>query len=169
MILIVGLCVAIVIYPAMHEMGHSVAAVISGAKVLEINLFPVPSLLCNVGRVSAIGIVFISISGSIFPLLLVIFSPKRFIGWYSCFTIRWISLLSYIISEVSIILFFCGIPIKEEDITYALLENQQYAWIYMLLYLLLIIVTSVLIVQSKPIEKLLLEIEKSKKKRVRPL
>lgn len=160
MMLIIGLCVAVIIYPALHELGHSVAAIIAGAKIIEFNLFPIPSVLCNVRDVNTTGMVLISVSGSFFPLLLVIFSPKRFVGWYSCFTVRWISLLAYIFSEVAVISFVCGKPIKDDDITYALQINQQYAWIFMILYLTLIILTSVLIIKSKPIKYLSLEMEK---------
>lgn len=163
LMLIVGLCVAIVIYPAIHELGHSVVAIVVGAEVIEFNLFPLPSVLCNVGNVSSAGMVLISIGGSIFPLLLAIISPKRFWSWYSCFTIRWISLWSFIISEVAIISFCFGIPFEQDDITYVLQGNRQSVWMYMLFYLLLIFVTSILIASSKPIKKIILEIEGTKR------
>lgn len=161
--LIVGLGVAVVIYPTIHELGHSIAAVIAGAEVIEFNLLPMPSVLCNVKNVSSGGMVLISIGGNIFPLLLVIKSPQRFWSWYSCFTIRWISLWSYIISEVAISSFYFGVPLDKDDITHVLQGNRQNAWIYMLFYLLLIIVTSILIAYSRPIKRIISEIEKKKR------
>ena len=163
MLLIAGLSVAIVIYPTIHELGHSIAALIVGAEVIEFNLLPLPSVLCNVGNVSRCGMVFISIGGNIFPLLLVLISPQRFWSWYSCFTMRWISLWSFIISEVAIISFCFGIPFDKDDITYVLQGNRQSAWIYMLFYLLLIIVTSILIANSKPIKKIISKMENTKR------
>ena len=163
LMLVVGLSVAIVIYPVIHELGHSIVAIIVGAEVIEFNILPLPSVLCNVKDVGSIGMVLISIGGSVFPLLLVIISPKRFWSWYSCFTIRWISLWSYIISEMAIISFCFGVPFDKDDITYVLMENRQSTWIYMLFYLLLIMVTSILIAYSRPIKKIISEIENKKR------
>lgn len=159
MLLIVGLGVAIVIYPVIHELGHSIIAVIVGAEIIEITLLPLPSILCNVRNVSEGGMILISIGGSLFPLLLAIIAPKCFWGWYSCFTIRWISLWSFIISEITVVLFCLGISFETEDVMHILKESQQYTWICLVFYLFLIVATSMLIVYSKPINRIISEME----------
>ena len=161
--LIVGLIVTIVVYPILHELGHSIVAILFGAEVLEFNIFPYPNVLCNIKSVSSMGIVAISIGGGVFPILFAVISPNQFIGWYTCFTIRWVCLFSYLISIVSVILFQLGMPVSNEDITHALLEKPQYAFVYLMFYLMLMLVTARLIVKSNPMEHLVDQvIEKTK-------
>lgn len=161
--LIVGLIVTIIVYPILHELGHSIVAILFGAEVLEFNIFPYPNVLCNIKSVSSIGIVVISLGGGVFPILFAIISPSQFIGWYTCFTIRWVCVLSYLISIVSVILFQLGMPVQNEDITHALIEKPQYAFAYLISYLILMIVSVLLIVKSNPMEHLVAQvIEKTK-------
>ena len=152
--LIVGLIVTLVVYPILHELGHSIVAILFGAEVLEFNIFPYPNILCNIKSVNSMGIVTISIGGGVFPILFVVRSPKQFIGWYTCFTIRWICVLSYLISIVSVISFQLGMPVQNEDITHALIEKPQYAFAYLMFYLILMFVSVLLIVKSNPMKHL---------------
>lgn len=161
--LIVGLIVTIVVYPILHELGHSIVAILFGAEVLEFNIFPYPNVLCNIKSVSSTGIIAISIAGCAFPILFAVKSPSKFIGWYTCFTIRWVCVLSYLISIVSVILFQLGMPVQNEDITHALIEKPQYVFAYLIFYLILMIVSVLLIVKSNPMEHLVAQvIEKTK-------
>ena len=43
-----GLLTAIIIYPVLHEFGHSLVAIAVGAKVVDFTLFPTPNLMCDV-------------------------------------------------------------------------------------------------------------------------
>lgn len=164
--LVVGLIVAIAVYPLLHELGHSIVAYLFGAKVLELNIFPYPNVLCNIENVSSVGMVAISIGGGVFPMLFAIISPSRFIGWYTCFTIRWVCLVSYLISIVSVILFQLDMPVENEDITRALIEKPQYAFEYLMLYLVLTIIIILLIVKSNPTEHLIEQVIEKKEKRM---
>ena len=161
--LIVGLVVTIAVYPILHELGHSIVAILFGAEVLEFHIFPYPNVLCNIKSVSSIGIVVISIGGGVLPILFAMRSPHQFIGWYTCFTIRWICVLSYFIGIVSVVLFQLGIPVQNEDITHALIEKPQYAFAYLVFYLVLIIVIVLLIVKSNPMEHLVEQVIEKKK------
>lgn len=163
LMLIVGLIVTIVVYPILHELGHSIVAILLGAEVVEFNIFPYPNVLCNIKGVSSIGIIAISIAGCVFPILFAIKSPSKFIGWYVCFTIRWVCVLSYLISIVSVILFRLDMPVENEDITRALIEKPQYAFEYLMLYLVLIIIIILLIIKSNPTEHLVEQVIEKKK------
>lgn len=57
----IGLTAATVIYQFLHESGHSVAALIVGGKIVEYHLFPIPYVLCDVGKVTLAGQAFIEI------------------------------------------------------------------------------------------------------------
>lgn len=76
---LVGLFIAVIVYPVMHELSHSVTAMLVGAEVVEINLFPLPNVLCDVAGIDEIGIVFIGLSGMIIPFFIsAVFKPKSF-------------------------------------------------------------------------------------------
>lgn len=69
-ITVTGFFIAVIFYPFLHEGGHSLAAVIVGAKVEEFNLYPLPNVLCNVQSVGTMGLVIIGISGMLFRFLI---------------------------------------------------------------------------------------------------
>ena len=102
-ILAMGLFVAIIVYPFLHEAGHTIATVLAGAKVIEFNLWPIPSILCNAIGISTGGFVIIGFSGTIFPILISLILPrKRFYMWYLKALLQGISLLALCVSFVSV-------------------------------------------------------------------
>lgn len=159
-ILFFGLLTAIIIYPFLHELGHSIAAILSGAKILEFNLFPSPNVLCNIGSASKFGRIFIGLGGMMVPILFsvmisILLSKKSFWIWYSTFVLDGISLLSTVISIVAIILFYLGKEIINEDVIQIL---QMYPNSIMLVLTFILFLTIVLIVKirlDQPIDKFL--------------
>ncbi len=118
-VLFFGLLTAVIIYPILHESGHSVAA---GAEILEFNLFPFPNILCNMTNISNIGRVFIGLNGMILPVVFsavisLLSKNKNFWIWYVTFILNGIGLLSTVMSIAAIFLFNIGKPIVNEDVT----------------------------------------------------
>ena len=100
----IGFFMALIGYPFLHELGHIVASVLVGAEVLDLTLFPVPSVLCDVTGVDTIGLVIIGFGGAFFPLLFLLVIPKRwFVSWCARVILQGISVLSFAISCVSIL------------------------------------------------------------------
>lgn len=113
---LIGLVVAIIIYPFMHEGGHVLATLISGGKVKEFMIFPLPNILSDVSNISNTGFVFIGLSGVMLPLFLsVICRPKHFFSWYCSFVFKGIVLLSMLVSSVVIILNQFGFTQSNDD------------------------------------------------------
>ena len=82
----IGFFMALIGYPFLHESGHIVASVLVGAEVLELTLFPVPSVLCDVTGVDTIGLVIIGfgICKELYnhlPLYIPIHSLLGLYGW----------------------------------------------------------------------------------------
>lgn len=154
-ILVIGLLTAIIIYPVLHESGHSVAAILFGADVVEFNLFPLPNVLCNMGSVNKIGIVITGIGGMIMPLFISVVIPvKRFWLWYTALILKGISLFSLIISTVAIILYQLGTPMINEDIT-QVLNIWNDGWIACLIISVLLSALIVIsIIRRKPLQRL---------------
>lgn len=165
-LIVVGLLCAIIIYPFFHEMGHSITAMLVGADVVEFNLFPIPNVLCNVNLINKTGIILTGIGGMLMPLFLtVLIHPKGFWLWYSALIIKGISLLSFIISAVAVILYKLGIPMINEDIT-QVLDMWNDGWMICLLGSLLFSVLTIIgIARKKPLKRLLeyFEIQDTKK------
>ena len=127
---LVGLLMAVIIYPIMHELGHSLTAVLVGAKVIEINLLPLPNVLCDISNTDNTGIVFIGFSGMVIPFLFsAVIKPKGFWLWYSNFVLRGISALSFVVAIISTLSFIAGSPMPNDDITQILLLWQNGQWL----------------------------------------
>ena len=113
----VGLFVAIIIYPFLHEAGHSMAAILVGAKVIDFNLLPLPYVICEVSNLNKTSMILIGLAGMFVPALIsVIVRPKSFWFWYCNLVIKIICFLSFVISFIAIALYLFGVIIKNEDI-----------------------------------------------------
>ena len=54
---------AVLLYPALHELGHSLATLVLGGKVIEFHLLPLPNMLCDGSSVGNAGLVTIAVAG----------------------------------------------------------------------------------------------------------
>jgi len=150
----IGFMVAIILYPLMHELGHALTAIIVGADVLEFDFFPIPSILCNLKGVGSFEATVIGFGGSIFPVLLTVhMEPKKFDVWYTCFLLRGISFISFVISFVSVVLFVVGAPVANEDMTQVLMLTPHMAPLYGILCVFFASVEVFLIIRSKPLKR----------------
>ena len=141
-ILIVGLFVAILIYPFLHETGHSIAAIFAGAEVVEVTLLPMPSVLCNVAGVGHNGLVFVGFGGIIFPILISLVLPRKyFFTWYFRALLQGISTLALVISLVSVLF-----KINPQDDIFQVLRFWEYGELVLLLILFLGIVAMVTLI-----------------------
>ncbi|WP_294953123.1 hypothetical protein [uncultured Eubacterium sp.] len=116
MLLPVGLFTAIIIYPFLHELSHSMCAIAFGANVVNFSLFPLPSVVCSFETMSNARMFFIAISGTIIPLLLCI-AVRSKIFWinYIKILIIVISILSFLISIFGFI-FAPEILLNQDDL-----------------------------------------------------
>lgn len=115
-IFVVGLFMSVFVYPVLHEAGHLFATLAVGGNVAEVSVFPVAYTKCDIFSVSSFGQVIIGLSGMIFPMLFAWIRFKKFYMWYPVFVLRGIVLLSLAISLISIVLFYSGITIANEDV-----------------------------------------------------
>ena len=103
-ITIVALFVAILSYPFLHELGQIIASFFVVAEVLELTLFPVPSVLCDVSKVSNNGLIIIGFGGVLLPLIISFLIPRKwFFCWFFRVLLQGMSVLSFAISCVSIL------------------------------------------------------------------
>ena len=151
---VVGLTVAVIVYPVMHELAHSVVAIAVGARVLEINILPVPSVLCDVKSVDSTGMVAIGMSGMLLPYFLsAVIKPKNFWVWYANYIVKGISALAFVISTMSTMCYLAGNPLPNDDTTQTLMTWSGGKWICLAISFGLAIFAIVKMLQERPLTR----------------
>ena len=155
-LLFVGLFVAIIIYPFLHEAGHSMVAILAGAKVMDFNLLPLPYVTCEVSSLNTTSMILIGLAGMFVPALIsVIVHPKSFWFWYSNFVVKFICLLSFAISFVSTVLYLFGVTIKNEDIVQVIDIWNNGVFVLTIIMVLSMIGIIRSIIKQKPLMKIM--------------
>lgn len=150
----VGGVTAILLYPLIHEAGHALSAILFGADIKELRIFPNAYVICDVSNARKFGKIVIGLSGVLLPFLLTVFvQPKRFWGWFTCFIVRGVCILSFGISFFAIVLFNLGREIENEDIVQVLKIEPMFGWLYALVFVGLMSIDIYLVVKSRPIQK----------------
>lgn len=153
-LLAVGLLTAIFLYPFLHELGHTCAAIIFGRQVCDFRLFPVPSVMCEMDITNEFAIIVVGFSGMLLPYLLSLILPrKHFWVWFLWLIISGICLLSFAVSIAGIFLYVSGSPMANEDITQIMKFADEYYVLYLATLIVLSVIRSVQIVHSKPIKR----------------
>ena len=114
--LLVGLLCTVIIYPLLHELGHSLAAIALGGEIVQLSWLPIPSVLCKMNSPNTSQYVIVGLSGMIFPALLCIFvRSNRFWVWYLMFIMKLTAAWSLVLAGLSVFLFQKGITLPNDD------------------------------------------------------
>ena len=129
-LVIVGLLMAIIIYPFLHEVGHSLVALLVGARITNFNILPIPFVECEVSSIDVTGQTLIGLGGIVFPFMLsMMVKPKLFWGWYASLILRGISVYSVILSIIATVLHINGNSWQNEDIVRVLRLFPNGTWL----------------------------------------
>lgn len=154
-LLVVALFVAVIGYPFLHEIGHSIVALLVGGKVIDFNLLPLPYVICEISMVNNFGLILIGLAGMYLPMIFsLIIRPKSFWFWYAQLLTKGICLLSFAISLVSILLYCFGIKVSNEDIVQIMdiwVKGDIILAILMILSMLIVIYS---IIKQRPLSKI---------------
>ena len=149
-----GLFSAVFIYPLLHESGHVIFALCSGAKPQDITFFPIPSVLCLMESQDTFSLVATGLGGMLFPALITLIPPsKNFAGWYVWFVIKCICLLSYFLALVSLFFSERNVSLREDDMSQIMNYAPQYIAVYYALVVFFLIVTLAHIKKTKPLDR----------------
>ncbi len=153
--LLLGLFVAIFVYPFLHEGGHSLAAFLVGADVVEFEILPVPYVVCNVIHLTNAQQIIVGISGMLLPLFIGAVIPNKwFWCWYVRFLLLGISLLAFVISAVSVVLPI-GIVLNPQDDMLRVLSLWSYPKSTLVTALVVCVcLITVMTVKDRPIKKI---------------
>ena len=104
------------IYPSLHEVGHFLAAVLVGAEVVEVSVFPVPCVSMFVDPYDSLGRAVIGMCGMIFPMICIMIRPKQFISSIVVCTILFVNALAWLLSCVALVADRLGFRWEGEDV-----------------------------------------------------
>lgn len=151
---VVGLWIASVAYPVMHECAHAIVARAVGAAVREVYVLVDPHVSCDLYRINTIGGALIGWAGCVLPFLVaVLLRPHTFWIWYAVFVLRVISVFSCLLAGVSTLMYMCGKPMPEDDMTQLLTLYPQCRGWCLLLAVALSVIGMVVLVRDKPFER----------------
>jgi len=164
--LFLGLCLAIFIYPFLHELGHVIASLLLGLQCREFHLLPMPYVLCDMSQAREIDYYIVGSSGIIFPIissqLLRPFYNKNIFIDFTVFIIEGISALACAISLISIFLLQFGYELKEDDITSVLIKANSsllFTGIISALLSIGLVIIVILMLRQKTIHSLIASLE----------
>lgn len=160
--MIIGLTIAIVIYPLIHELGHFTACKIVGAEVSKFNLFPA-YVNCNISNISKQGVIIIGICGNLIPtivcmLITVLVKPNNIYTWYAKTHLAFTCCLSWVLSLVNIIAIIQGYGdldiVKTEDIAQIVIKYPDIKNICIVLCVVLIVISATCMINKKSVKQL---------------
>ena len=153
-LLVVGLGVATLLYPAMHEWGHVVAAWLLDVPVMDVHLLVEPRVQCDFRDVVSVAPVYIGWGGVVLPLVVsALLRPRSFWVWYAVFVWRCIAVFACVWMGVSVLLFVYGTPPADDDMTLLLQMFPHHWWGHLLLSVVLSTVGSVFLVREHPFRR----------------
>lgn len=148
-LLVIGILTAIIIYPFLHESGHSLAVLLLGGRIKSFNIFPIPNILCQMKEYSKTDFFIIGFSGILLPCIISSFIPKR--KFWLCYVktvISFICLLSFLLGIVSAYLYQKGSKMQNDDITIILQNSPEYLPLCLVLLMVSTIISTVLFIKN---------------------
>lgn len=134
-LIIVGLITAIIIYPFLHEIGHSLVALLVGARIVDFNILPIPFVKCEASNVDITGQTLIGVGGIVFPFVLsMMLKSKWFWGWYISLILKGISVYSVILSIIATVLHINGNSWQNEDVVQVLHLFPNGTWLLLAVF-----------------------------------
>lgn len=114
---LIGLFVAIIAYPLIHETGHILATAMTGGKLIALSWVPVPNVLCEVNSTNITALAITSLAGMVFPMVLV-FMLMRSKGLfrYGVLIFSMVTILSAVIDTGVAFLHINGMVVQNDDI-----------------------------------------------------
>lgn len=145
-----GLVLSLLIYPFFHESGHALALMLFNEEILNVELFPVPNVLCEITDITnGVSFFVIGFAGEVLPLVITFaIWYKGFWGWYFKISIRLICLLSFLVSLISMRFYKTIIAFQQDDIINIISNFPQYTFVCTVVLIFLSAITVFLIVND---------------------
>ena len=149
-VFVLGLIVAIFIYPFFHELGHYLALLMFDNEIVSIEMLPMPNILCRIEDVNnGMEFLIIGFAGELLPFIIsLVIRCKGFWDWYFRLSLRLICLISFVISLLSIMLYKTTAVFQQNDIINIIKFFPQYTSACMVILISLATITTLLIIKD---------------------
>lgn len=107
---------AMFIYPILHELGHLLAAILTGSRIVEFSVFPTSYVMLETVNASAWRTVVVGLCGMIFPMLCALVHPRQLTMSVIVYTIRAANILAWFLSCTAIVFNHLGMSWENEDV-----------------------------------------------------
>jgi len=111
-----AVCTATFFYPFLHELGHLLAALLTGSKIVEFSVFPTSYVMMDVSNASPWNTVIVGLCGMIFPMLCALVHPRQLTMSVIIYTIRAANILAWFLSCTAIVFDRIGMCWENEDV-----------------------------------------------------
>lgn len=154
-VLLVGLAVALFVYPFFHETGHVIAILIVGLEIYEIKLFPSAYVVCESANVGGVENAIIGISGMLLPLVAsLLINSKNFWLWLLSFFLSGISALAFVLSCIAVLCYELEIVWENEDAVKIIEQSEISSSFCLVIMLFLFCLTVLRICFNRPLQRI---------------
>lgn len=152
---VVAFLTVLFLYPVLHELGHGAGAVLCGAQVVELQLFPVPSVLCHISGEPKISAALIGGFGIFLPFFVsLLLRGKLFWVWLTSFCLKVVSAVAFGCSCVAILCHRSNIYWEREDIVTVIRLTQTSPCFWWLLMAVFFCCNIFILYKNKPVERI---------------
>lgn len=155
LMILLAVLVLLFLYPAIHEAAHALAAVICGAEVVNIEVFPTAHTDIMIGHCGRTERILIMMSGGALPLLLLFLLPQgTYYLYYIKLVIALISASSAVTSVIVVLRYIKGQNNLYEDAVRLLMYDPDAKAIVFLILAVQFVVSLVYCIITKPINRM---------------
>ena len=154
-IFLFSIMTALVVYPFLHEISHSVAAILMGAKVYDFQLFPLPYVVCYSDQFSTYEHTVVGIAGLVLPMTFLLFKPKKFCSTVVLYTIKGIVSYAWLLSIISIMCYVWGNIWECEDIIQIIILGGGNVMLWLAICIVAFLCSISIVLKERPIKKIM--------------
>lgn len=149
-----AVCSAMFVYPFLHELGHLLAALFTGGRIIDFSVFPASYVMMDMGNVSPWKTAVVGLCGMIFPMVCAMLHPRRLTVSVIIYTLRAANILAWFLSCLAIALDQIGMSWENEDVIKVIrcIEGGEFALFLICLTAMLLSVFS--LIKDKPVSRI---------------
>lgn len=146
---------SLLLYPIIHELGHVLTAILLKVKIIELRIFPSAYIICELDGQNERDCAIIAMGGLFFPFVILAFNKcQSFLCWYIITLIKLFYVISLMISNISIVIFYSTNLMIDYDIEPILIYFKEYSAVLLVVMCFMAIVMTLSIIKSKPKSKI---------------
>lgn len=150
-----AMAATVFVYPFLHEMGHYITAVLLGADVVGVGIFPLPYVALLIEDPMGYRQAAIGFSGLLFPMISFLIKAKGLSACTVIVTLRVVNMFAWLMSGVSVLCFALGYKWNDEDMVKVIESLGGYEAVILLVCVVFCLLCGCVLIRDKPINRML--------------